>query len=291
MRAIFDELSGVLEPSARMPVGGEGRVVISRLSAGSSSCSATSRLCLKYVAAGTEVYRFAGKTYPVSAGQFLLVPQQSGGDVAIGRSQDGAALGLCLYLPESWDGPAAGLDRPMLFPAQCSTLGRSVADVHARLRRPAAQRQEIAQHLLERTSAELEPLIEETVQLLDGLDTARPATRYELLRRLNVARAYLHAVTDRPVELGELAKVAGTSRFHLLRNFRRCFGAPPAAYHRQVRLELARAELEAQRLGCAEAAHRFGFADSSSFSHAYRRTFGHPPTRPPIWPPTCSNAA
>ncbi len=279
MQTIFDEISGVLAPATRVAVGAEGRVVISKLKSGSSGCSAAARLCLKYVAAGSEVYRFGGKTYPVAAGQFLLVPQQTGGDVAIGRSSDGEALGLCLYFPESWDGPASGLDRPMLFPAQCSALGRTVADVHARLRRPASQRQHLARDLLARTSAQLEPLIEETVQLLGGMDTARPATRYELLRRLNVARSYLHSVTDRPVELAELAQVAGTSRFHLLRNFRGCFGAPPAAYHRQVRLELAREEIEARRMACAEAAHRFGFADSSSFSHAYRRTFGHSPMK------------
>jgi AraC-like DNA-binding protein len=262
-----------------VPVGPEGRVVISSISGGASACTAKNRPGVKYVAAGAEVYRLGGKTYSVSAGQFLLVPPGAEGEAAYGRSGDGKAVGLCLYFPETWEGTSA-LDRPMLFPAACSVLGRTVEEINRRLHRPNPARVEMARKLLELSAANIEPLIEETVQLLDGLDTVRPATRYELLRRLNVARSFLHSVTDRPVELAELSQVAGTSRFHLLRNFRRCFGAPPAAYHRQVRLELARAEIEARRIGCGEAAHRFGFADSSSFSHAYRRAFGHPPTRP-----------
>ena len=279
MNALFGELTGVLTPGLGVPVGPEGRVVISSISGGASGCEPRSRPGIKFVAAGTEIYRLGGRTYSVSEGQFLLVPAGMSGEAAYGRSSDGQAIGLCLYFPETWDG-SASLDRPMLFPAACSALGRGVGEVHRRLRRPGAVKQDLAKSLLDAAAAQIEPLIEDTVQVLAGLDTARPATRYELLRRLNIARAYLHSVTDRPVELAELAQVAGTSRFHLLRNFRRCFGAPPAAYHRQVRLELARAELEAGRIGCAEAAHRFGFADSSSFSHAYRRTFGHPPTRP-----------
>jgi transcriptional regulator GlxA family with amidase domain len=94
-----------------------------------------------------------------------------------------------------------------------------------------------------------------------------------------VARGYLHAVTERPVELAELAKAAGISRFQLLRSFRDAFGAPPGAYHRNLRLRLAKQEIDRKALSCSEAAHRFGFADCSSFSHSYRRAFGEAPIR------------
>jgi AraC-like DNA-binding protein len=121
--------------------------------------------------------------------------------------------------------------------------------------------------------------MEETLRMIAGIDAQKPSTRYETMRRLNVARGYLHEVTDRPVELAELAKVSGISRFQLLRNFRDVFGAPPAAYHRNLRLCLAKEQVESRRLTCSQAAHRFGFADCSSFSHAYRRVFGEPPIR------------
>lgn len=121
--------------------------------------------------------------------------------------------------------------------------------------------------------------MEDVARELDSLGHLKKSTRYENLRRLGVARGYLHDVTDRPVELAELATVAGISRFQLLRHFRDCYGAPPGAYHRHLRLQLAKQAVDDGHLSCAQAAHRFGFADSSSFSHAYRRAFGRAPVR------------
>jgi transcriptional regulator GlxA family with amidase domain len=96
---------------------------------------------------------------------------------------------------------------------------------------------------------------------------------------VNLARAYLHEVTDRAVDLQELARVAGVSRFQLLRNFRDSFGHTPAAYHRQLRLTLAKQAVDECRVDCVTAADRYGFAGGSSFSHAYRRQFGQAPIR------------
>jgi AraC family transcriptional regulator len=167
----------------------------------------------------------------------------------------------------------------MIFSASCSQLGRLLSDCAKQMASSKPQRPLIASQLLQRVAAQIEPLMEETVGILEGMDALKASTRHEALRRLNIARGYLHAVTDRPVELAELAKVAGISRFQLLRSFRNAFGAPPAAYHRSLRLKLAKQEIELKLLSCSEAAHRFGFADCSSFSHAYRRAFGEAPIR------------
>jgi AraC-like DNA-binding protein len=234
---------------------------------------------LKYVATGVEVYRFRGKTYPVSAGNFLYVPEQQPGEVEIRRSEASSALGLCVYLPTNASGDTSLLDAPMMFPARCSGLGQLLGETAKQLVRAQPQRPQIAARLLGHVASEIEPLMAETTRILDGMDAQKLSTRVETLRRLNVARGYLHAVTDRPVELAELAKVAGISRFQLLRSFRDAFGAPPAAYHRSLRLELAKAEIDRNLLSCSEAAHRFGFADGSSFSHAYKRVFGQAPVR------------
>jgi AraC-like DNA-binding protein len=257
----------------------DGRVVLSNLSRGAGESQAQGASGFKYVAAGVEVYRYRGKTYPVTPGTFLYVPPQQPGDVEIGRSSASSAVGLCVYLPSDVEGEAATLDVPMLFPASCSSLGRLLEDTVKQLVRAQPQRPQIAARLLDQVSREIEPLMEETSRILDGIDALKPSTRYETLRRLNVARGYLHAVTDRPVELAELSKVAGISRFQLLRSFRDAFGAPPAAYHRTLRLSLAKAEIDRKLLSCSEAAHRFGFADCSSFSHAYKRVFGESPVR------------
>ncbi len=275
----FLEISGVLNPSYATTADAGGRVVLSNLTCGAAPSKPQPRACIKYVASGTEIYRYGGKTYAVRAGNFLIVPEGNGGEVDIGKLESTSTVGLCVYLPKS-DLPEGGrLDAPMLFPASCSTLGAALTAAAAEIMRPNAQRRVIAERLLAGIVRDMEPLVEETVRMIDGIDALKASTRYETMRRLNIARGHLHQVTHRQVELAELAKVSGISRFQLLRNFRDVFGAPPAAYHRNLRLRLAKAEVEERRLSCSEAAHRFGFADCSSFSHAYRRLFGEAPIR------------
>src|SRR3712207_2136900 len=240
----FFEVSGVLGSQGPFGISGkpvprkEGRVILSNLSRGGSEGGVQPSAGLKYVAEGVEIYRYGGKTYPVTAGNFLYVPEGSRGDVEIGRSEAANTLGLCVYLPDRPTSPqAADLDLPMIFPAACSELGRLLGGTVKKMVRDKGQRSAIASELLGRIVQDVEPLLEQTARIVDGINALKVATRYETLRRLNVARGYLHAVTDRQVELAELAKVAGVSRFQLLRSFRDAFGAPPAAYHRMLRLK------------------------------------------------------
>lgn len=281
MRVEFLELSGRLIPGGITAPESPNRVVLSNLTCGASESAACDDVALKYVAHGVEVYRYGGKAYAVAAGQFLIVPPKTAGDVEISRSTGEHAKGLCVTL-DSTNLHGACLDVPMIFPAQCSDLGKMLASFHSRIANDPRQRTSSARALVERAHHEFEPLLEETSRHLTGIEAARPATRYELLRKLNSARSYLHSIEHRAVSLGELAKEAGISQFHLLRNFRSCFGLPPSAYHRRIRLNAGKRAIERKEMSCSEAAHRFGFADSSSFSHAYRRTFGIAPTECPL---------
>ena len=110
-----------------------------------------------------------------------------------------------------------------------------------------------------------------------AMEAAKPATRYELVRRASLAQSDLHSVYDRAVSLEELSAAVGASQFQLLRAFQRCFGDSPSSYHRQLRLKLVIEEARRKNISLSVAAERFGFADGSSFSHCYSRTFGHPP--------------
>ncbi len=275
----FARLTGSLSAAIPTSVGAEGKVELSEVVAGSAASLPRATLGLKYVAAGTEVYRYGGRTHRVGAGSFLVLPENNGGEADIDR-RDGRAVGMCVFLPERRGAKPypARLDRPLVFPAACSELGRLLARSHQRMCREPQQREAIAGRLLGRIDADTEAFLVDAVRIIDGLSAVKASTRYETMRRLNRARAYLHQVVDRPVELAELAGHAGVSRFQLARSFKDCFGAPPAAYHRRHRLNLARAELRAGHLSCAEAAFQFGFGDAPHFSRAYKSAFGHPPS-------------
>jgi len=92
------------------------------------------------------------------------------------------------------------------------------------------------------------------------------------------ALARIDADPTLPIRLAELAELAGTSRFQLLRGFVRDIGATPHAYLVQRRVQIAR-RLLAAGTPIAEAAIDAGFADQSHMTRAFVRQFGVTPGR------------
>lgn len=100
----------------------------------------------------------------------------------------------------------------------------------------------------------------------DGIDHAG-------LRR---ARERLLDDLEQPPGLDELARLAGLSRFQLVRHFARAHGLPPFAWLQQQRLGRARA-LIAGGMALSEAALACGFADQSHLHRHFLRSFGFTP--------------
>ena len=76
--------------------------------------------------------------------------------------------------------------------------------------------------------------------------------------------------------LDELATLAGTSRYTLVRQFGRCHGLPPRAWLRQLRLQRARERIAAG-WGLADTALSCGFSDQSHLTRLFTRQFGYTP--------------
>lgn len=90
---------------------------------------------------------------------------------------------------------------------------------------------------------------------------------------------YLHHRYRTPLSLKEIAARCGVSREHFTREFTRRYGEPPARQLRRLRLEHARATLQAGAGSLAEVAVTCGFGSESTFRRAYQQHFGHPPSR------------
>ena len=90
------------------------------------------------------------------------------------------------------------------------------------------------------------------------------------MSRLFIARAYIHDNLHTRICLDAIADAACLSKYHLIRNFHRAFGAPPLRYHQTERIRAARHRV---RNGepLAIIAEDLGFADLSAFSRAYLR--------------------
>ena len=94
-----------------------------------------------------------------------------------------------------------------------------------------------------------------------------------------VRRALLHAERQlaEPIDVAELAVVAGVTPRHLTRLFRLDLGRTPLDAVMALRLDRARALLADRQLSLARIAAECGFADAAHLSRRWRAAFGAPP--------------
>jgi AraC-like DNA-binding protein len=90
------------------------------------------------------------------------------------------------------------------------------------------------------------------------------------------AREFLEAYFTRDISLSDLAALAGTSRFHFLRQFHQHYGMPPHAMQVQLRIHYVQRLLR-EGVTAAKAAQLAGFADPSHLNRHFKRHVGVTP--------------
>jgi len=94
---------------------------------------------------------------------------------------------------------------------------------------------------------------------------------------LDRAVAYIEAHHGQRCSLDTLASVAGLSRFHFARQFRRATGYSPMEYVARQRVECGKRMLANGNTSVCELALSLGFYDQSHFSRVFRRITGSSP--------------
>lgn len=97
-------------------------------------------------------------------------------------------------------------------------------------------------------------------------------------RHLLRARDLADARYFEPLGVEDMARVAGLSRAHFSREFRRAFGESPHAYLFTRRLERAAALLRSTDHSVAEICFSVGLQSVGSFTTSFTRTFGLSPS-------------
>jgi len=100
-------------------------------------------------------------------------------------------------------------------------------------------------------------------------------------RSVKAAKNYIHAHAREPISLHEIASAASVSPRALQAGFRYYLEVTPRMYLRNVRLDLAHAELTrggTGELNVTDIALRCGFTDLSKFAQYYRQRFGRHPS-------------
>ncbi len=97
--------------------------------------------------------------------------------------------------------------------------------------------------------------------------------------RLAPAMQQMHGQLSRSWTMEQLAKKAALSRSAFFERFTRTVGLPPMEYLLAWRMAVAKDLLRRQDVGLAEVAERVGYGSASTFSTAFRRHVGQPPSR------------
>ena len=100
----------------------------------------------------------------------------------------------------------------------------------------------------------------------------------DLLVHLRKARDHADRNFTEPLDLAQLAAVAGISKYHFQRLFRATYGKSPATYLTERRIERAQDLLRATNLTVTEVCHAVGFSSLGSFSSRFRELVGETPS-------------
>ena len=96
---------------------------------------------------------------------------------------------------------------------------------------------------------------------------------------LALAIRQMHGNIARSWTIVQLAKTAALSRSAFFERFTRTIGLTPMEYLLAWRMAVAKDLLRRQDLGLADVAERVGYGSASTFSTAYSRHVGQPPSR------------
>jgi AraC-like DNA-binding protein len=96
-------------------------------------------------------------------------------------------------------------------------------------------------------------------------------------RQARIVIDYLDGHLAQPVELADLARVAGLSPSHFHRAFRLTMGAPPHRWLMRRRIQRAQALMLKPERSLADIAVEIGFADQPHFTRAFSREMGVSP--------------
>ena len=175
-----------------------------------------------------------------------------------------------------FDSPDAAL-LVSLLPAQMHVRGVERFALLVRLVGEEAVRQRTGRDLV--LTRLVEVLLIEALRSTPGEDAPPGLLRGLADARLAQAMRQMHDDPGHPWTMAQLAKKAALSRSAFFERFLRAVGMPPMEYLLAWRMALAKDLLRRQDLGLAQVAERVGYSSASTFSIAFSRHVGRPPSR------------
>lgn len=252
---------------------------------------------IKYVVDGTELYSINGTKYVVKNREYILANSHSEGYVEVGSRK--AVAGICIDVAPDIlsevvasyigpDTPVSDTDLDRFFnsvdfmenkyEAANTHLGACLLEVEKALKEdPSGDFQMNREFYL----LLAEKIVEDHIPVfrkLHSIRAVKPATRKDLLRKVEKARDYIDLFYQKELSIAHIAREAGLSEYHFFRLFRAVYALSPHQYILRRRLAFAKELITQEAVAVSVAAVMSGFADVHAFSKAFRKFFGHAPS-------------
>ncbi len=133
----------------------------------------------------------------------------------------------------------------------------------------------------EMSTAILEHLMLSTQKNLKRIANVRAqkkATRMELFKRVNLAVDYMHCIAPTKLDLENISRHCGLSKFHFIRVFKDIYGQSPSNYLDRIKAEMAYRLIENSQADLSSIALELGFSELSAFTRFFKRMTGKPPS-------------
>jgi AraC-like DNA-binding protein len=222
---------------------------------------------------GVQAFRCRGAAHASTAGIVMAFNPDDPHDGHAG-DPDGFVYRMLYVTPEAVrnaleDAPERAVTMPFFAAplVRDETLARLVAQAHSALVTAAPR--------LEREAA-FAAMVRRLARHGGSPDFERRPGRHDLA--LGRVRDRLEAEFAEELATGDLAVLAGMSRFQLCRQFHERYGLPPYAYQLRLRLAEARRLLAAGE-PAAEVAVAVGFVDQSHLNRRFKGAFGITPVQ------------
>lgn len=251
-------------------------------------------LSVKFVLEQSIYYKAGSKEYKVDAGHYLLAPKQPGVKayfhtatpvksicIDICPRSFGEAAQVLLSQSDDLDSHVGSYFHYPEFCEHISPLDNSPLGTQLQSMLPL-----IYSGRMQGVNKEWFLHLVETIiykeygnyMALKNIHSARASTRKEILRRLQLGKEYMD---DHYLDIKEIRQVAdhcAMSEYHFFRSFKQAFGQTPFQYVTGKRMHLALELVKAREMSISEVAASCHFPDVFTFSKAFKRYYGVPPS-------------
>ena len=242
----------------------------------------------KFVVQGSETYILEGKKYQVRKGEYMIGNNNAFSEVLISEK----TVGLCVDISNSVIGEILDTvyenpdfhefmlsDKFLInkYNSQNSTLGHRLNELSKVLLDPKANHFHTSEFFY---SIGESIVVDQTVifEQFSKLNFKKQFVNKDVFRNLLNAKAYIDDCFLDEINLDQLVQVACISKYAFIRLFKTTFGISPYQFVLQKRLVYAKSCLQ-QGVSTGDVAAKTGFADTASFSKAFKNYFGLAPSK------------